>query len=261
MSMLVLILLHSVIHLPAMVLRSVYLHTTARVLQRCADLMLHLVFLCGGVRTQRPSGRVPRVPTHGDLIVTNHASYLDIPYLCTFYSPSVFIVPSNNGGLAVLDTHNALRWSFGGRIDFVKGDGAFMLKKACDAARKQCDGPVVLFAEGTSTNGAGVLRFAGFAQRLQGSCFALALRYSRKRTECFTVENACMHVLTLLASLRLCIDARLSFVPDAATVNVQREVARLGSVPALSIGLEQHERFLEHWTSTAGGQGVKQYKR
>ncbi|KAI9325488.1 hypothetical protein BDR26DRAFT_879379 [Obelidium mucronatum] len=102
----------------------------------------------------------------GDLIVANHSSYIDILHLFTFYSP-VFVEivrVSNNDNqpalLRIIPFHHALfktgEYPQTGASD---PNGSMSLTQICKLAKKNHWGPVVIFPEGTTTNGRALLQF------------------------------------------------------------------------------------------------------
>lgn len=256
---LLMLTLHLVPQLIAVVLHLALVHEPACALERISALALQVTLLCVGVQSNAPEGRLPRAPTHGDLLFTNHASYLDIPYMIAAFCPAGFAIPRSDGQLFVLSPYAALLWALRGGGELPPSSST--LTDAAESARTRRAGPVVVLAEGCATNGGGVLRFAPPANSVRGPCFALGMRYSRSRFECFTVGSGRIHVLALIANMGATLESRISHIPDATKVNLQREVARLAGVPTLRIGLEERAKFIAHWERTSGGHGIEQYRR
>jgi Acyltransferase len=193
-------------------------------------------------------------PRHGDIIFCNHSSYLDPIYLACAYSP-VFVASNATGKLSRLSLFEAV-WSSvrssaspGGTI---AGDAVESLTRlATTCATRKC-GPVVVFAEGATTNGAGVLQFSLPPLQLsQSSVFALGLRYSTSRVETYTIGSALLHALQRLTSSRSEIRSRIAGV--ALDANLQRAVADLAGIPPLGLGAEARDRFEAHMAQSACG--------
>jgi hypothetical protein len=197
-------------------------------------------------------------PMHGDLVFCNHASFLDPLYLALFYSP-VFAVPTTKPELFAKfslsqATLSALTGgcTAGGNV-FDPATGKTLIDLA-DAAYASSSGPVVVFAEGTTTNGTGVLSFAasgGAPVRPGGNVFAMGLRYSQSRCETLTIGSPLAHVAGRIAALRSRIAGRAINVP--AVGDMQRSVAVLAGVPALRLSAEARARFEAHWIDTQKG--------
>lgn len=255
------LILHVALYLPVPFLRLVYFNFLARPLELCSRALLRLVLFSLGVISNAPKGRLRTPPSHGDFIVVNHASYLDIPYLTAVFSPAAFFVPHNRM-LVQLSPFAALRWTLAGSSNSISHLPHFKsLHEARDRAKAQRRGPLIVLAEGVASNGIGVLRFDSAALHDSGPAYAVGLYYSRSRQECATVDSNFSHFIALIASWKSEISARISYVPTIAISDLQREVARLAGVPPLRIGSESLAPFKEHWTSSSGGSGVEQYKQ
>eukprot|EP00297_Palpitomonas_bilix_P010324 CAMPEP_0113906440 /NCGR_PEP_ID=MMETSP0780_2-20120614/24747_1 /TAXON_ID=652834 /ORGANISM="Palpitomonas bilix" /LENGTH=277 /DNA_ID=CAMNT_0000901037 /DNA_START=241 /DNA_END=1071 /DNA_ORIENTATION=+ /assembly_acc=CAM_ASM_000599 len=101
-------------------------------------------------------------PAHGDIIVANSISYIDIFVLQYVFKPTFTeIVVGKKGDepkFRAIGVFGALQNAF--RTFHRSGEGAGQsLASISDAAAKRKGGPVVVFPEGTSTNGEGVLHY------------------------------------------------------------------------------------------------------
>lgn len=166
-----------------------------------------------------------RAPAHGDIIVCNHASFVDILYFAFRYG-AVFAFPARHwpaGGAAIaqpprtvrlLSAFDALRLSFGhfgaGRRgpfaldnDEFKRD-AVSIGEASERAFREQLGPVVLFAEGCVSNGLAVLPFVPVLANAKlpprAHVQVAALKYAKEGVAHeFVVRDGLSHVLWLLA--------------------------------------------------------------
>lgn len=212
------------------------------------------------VRTQSPLQFRP--PSRGDVIFTNHASILDLLYLTWAYSP-LFVIPLSHPGSFIP----------GSGSPAVSSDTVIPISLLTGLRRVLCapppetiesrkavtlhelssrrTAPVVVLAEGCTSNSRGVLTFlvhTPLKRPLDSAArmFALGLRYSRDCREVNTVSSSLAHMLRLLTLPCANIRARVAAVPPD-TPNIQKTVASLAGVPALTIGREYGLRFYEHW--------------
>lgn len=206
---------------------------------------------------ERPRSRMCAVdspPGHGDIVLCNHSSYLDPLYLACSFSP-IFVYATTSGELIQASLWQAVSYASSGsamketqcRSSVVKS-----LAECAKSAREKMSGPIVVFAEGVTTNGAGVLQFPNSLLQYGSSrVFALGLKYSVSRAEAFTVGSGPCHMLKMLTSSRSHITGRIAGVaPDS---DVQRAVADLAGVPALRVSSEARIRFEAHMAETARG--------
>jgi hypothetical protein len=209
-------------------------------------------------RPRTRDGTVGSHPTHGDAVFCNHASILDPLYLACFYSP-VFAIPTETHGVfatvtllqAVLSTlSRGSAIATGSRTTGTAKGLAYI----SETSYVSSSGPVVVFAEGTTTNGAGVLSFSalgGPPTRPHSRVFALGFRYSPSRCETCTVAAPMAHIVGRMAALQSNIRAQATNVP--ADGDLQRSVAVLAGVPPLRLGAEARCRFEEHWQKISKG--------
>jgi len=125
----------------------------------------------------------------GKLLVSNHVSYVDVLVISSLL-PSVFVTSVELGDTVVL----GLLARLGGSV-FIERRKAISLKKEIPAiARLLSAGlPLVLFPEGTTSNGDRVHSFrnAVFEAALVAGCdiMPICLRYSRINGQRITPEN------------------------------------------------------------------------
>ena len=94
--------------------------------------------------------------SHGDVLVCNHSSYLDVLILQCLFSPDYVLVHADEPRAALAAFPAALVAAASPTPAGARPLAAFPL--ALDEALDAAAGPAVLFVEGTSTNGAGLLR-------------------------------------------------------------------------------------------------------
>lgn len=188
-------------------------------------------------------------PTTGAAVFTNTASYLDTLYLACALSPT-FVLAAPGGRLVRASLPRAFLHAFTGAADAPPGAAA--LADLCAESLANSGGPVVVFAEGTTTNGAGVL---AFPRRIDAQCaapmFAAAMTYSPSRRETHTVGSGALHALRLLCSFQTQIRCRVAAVAPGG--DIQKSVAGLAGVPALQIGAEARVRYTEHLAKMGKG--------
>lgn len=250
----VFLLLHFVFRVGGQFFRWLGSHPPGRLLEVIGDLILRFSLQAAGISSRAPAGRLPMEPRHGDIIFANLASYLDVIYLSAYLTPT-FLVPRGEG-LVLITPVRAFLWSLGGPAIGPR----FSIDNAGTYARRYRRGPVIVLAEGCATNGRGVLRFARQVRPPRGHSYALGMRHSREKRECFTVGSPTAHFLALLVA-RPAVGARLFYIRDSEAVDLQAEVARLAGIPPLSIGSAERQRFMTHWAETAGGEGTAAYAR
>lgn len=219
-----------------------------------------------------PESGVP--PGHGDVVYCNHCSYLDPLFLACAYSPT-FIVPSGIGSdvrrISLLEAvFGSLNSSLLRNIN-APATGKFNVPVAGTFLNKllfrepQCEslygcvesnrllrrGPLLFFAEGTTTNGRGVLTFPATNLQRGLQTFALGLSYSTSRAEAHTVGAGVVHILGRMTAPSSEIRGRVVRVPSDG--NIQRSVASLAGIPPLRIGAEARARFEAHLREMANG--------
>lgn len=180
-------------------------------------------------------------PTSGSAVFANTASYLDTLYLACALSPT-FVLVAPGGRLVRASLVRAFLHAFNGAVD--APPGASSLTDLCASSLRNSGGPVVVFGEGTMSNGAGVLAFrVGIDAQCAASMFAAAMSYSPSRRETHTVGSGALHALRLMCSFQTQIRCRIAAVAPGG--DIQKSVAGLAGVPALQIGAEARVRYTE----------------
>jgi 1-acylglycerol-3-phosphate O-acyltransferase len=97
-----------------------------------------------------------KTPKHGDILISNHTSYIDILYFYTFYRP-VFTHVSLSGKLRHISFFEALSYASQPPLPNDSRDTLTLAQLSQHAAKNHL-GPVLVFPEATTTNGRGLLR-------------------------------------------------------------------------------------------------------
>ncbi|KAI9325868.1 hypothetical protein DFJ73DRAFT_867994 [Zopfochytrium polystomum] len=102
--------------------------------------------------------------THGDVIVANHSSYVDILYFQTMYSP-VFLHVSAAGKVHKVTFLEAIL-TVGDYPNLSDPLDTHTLAAVVTEARAKQLGPIVVFPEATTTNGRGLIRFTPVLEQI-----------------------------------------------------------------------------------------------
>ncbi|KAI9228869.1 MAG: hypothetical protein DHS80DRAFT_22911 [Piptocephalis tieghemiana] len=151
----------------------------------------------------------------GDLLITNHTSYVDILYLMfralgipSRYDPVFTRCYTDSPKVSLVSPWEAMRTC--GQVYEKTPATAMTLEEACSMARRKHQGPVVVFPEGTTSNGRALLAFTQVLSGVQGAeglgegkgkvgVHALILRYTYTITcPSYTVGNMALHALHIL---------------------------------------------------------------
>jgi Acyltransferase len=205
---------------------------------------------------ERPRSRVSvqgAHPTHGDVVFCNHASYMDPIYLACAYSPTFVLV--NEAGVCVRVTlWQATQQALSGALvaPQERRDDVPTLAELAKSCEQRRAGPVVVFAEGTTTNGSGVLSFASQGMQVRDvATFALGISYSPSRAETHTVGSGLKHALGRMTAVGSEIRGRAAGVPPDG--DPQPSVASLAGVPPLRLTAEARARYESHLLETSKG--------
>lgn len=213
-------------------------------------------------RVRTPAVNRTAAPGRGDLIFVNHASPLDVIYLARAFSPVFVTAPVMTA--TVSDAVVPLSFLAALRRVSCAPDHVPGVPDAPDASIDSLAGvcawragPIVVLAEGCASNAAGVLHFVVNLHHASLNTerasapfrvFALGLAYSADRREARPVGTLLRNALHLLTLPSATIRARIAAV--AFDADLQRSVASLAGVPALSVGRETGAKFFDHWRAT-----------
>lgn len=94
---------------------------------------------------------------HGDVIICNSLSYIDILYFLFRFNPT-FVKVYENGKVKPISVKEALA-DTGSYPTLKEEEGAVTIKELSKSCQEKKNGPIVVFPEGTTTNGKGILKF------------------------------------------------------------------------------------------------------
>jgi len=95
--------------------------------------------------------------SHGDVIVCNCQSYVDVIYFMFRFNPT-FVKIFESGKIKPISFLNAIKFT-GSYPELKEEENAVSLKDIIKESKEKKIGPIVIFPEGTTTNGRGLLKF------------------------------------------------------------------------------------------------------
>lgn len=192
-------------------------------------------------------------PSAGELIVANLNGLIGPLQLVAAYSPT-FVVPTE-AGIARLSLRNLFASVAAGRPP----SGLPIVD--IESLVSRAAAPVVLFAEGGSSNGRGVLRFspralAAVLEVLTGlegrRVFALGLATRRGQEYCGVKPSFTSYVVGLMSEVATDVSATYVDVPLKDISTVQAAVAKCAGLPAMAVGADGRQDFDAHWEQAGG---------
>ncbi|CEP16205.1 hypothetical protein [Parasitella parasitica] len=141
---------------------------------------------------------------YGDVIVANWTSYIDIIYLASRFNPVFTQIFTDTNKVKIISLWEAIRLA--GKAPESKPssqDSVFTVQELSRKAKKGNWGPLVVFAEGTTTNGRALLKFAPVfddyrRDQKDGNFQIMAFRYEYgNMPPTFTVGNQFFHFFKL----------------------------------------------------------------
>ncbi|XP_049851643.1 uncharacterized protein LOC126326539 [Schistocerca gregaria] len=154
----------------------------------------------------------------GHFILCNHVSYIEVLYMAYAYSPQ-FTSVTDSGLLIPVNLYQALFEIFWNRP--VRSRETFKLSELVRRAKKNNDGPVLVFPEGTTTNGRitiSALPVVDIAPSYYGTGHGIAIRYPNNGfSPSFCAGNVFKHTFFLSGQLRNTME--LVYVPQDKVSN------------------------------------------
>ncbi|PVU92709.1 hypothetical protein BB561_003665 [Smittium simulii] len=144
-----------------------------------------------------------KVPKSGDLILSNHSSYIDVLYFISKYNPVFVEIDNATLYMKPLKGWSAIASSCSKPTALLNAKHAQSLKSICEEARNYNLGPVVIFPENTTTNGQALLQllpiFSNFENIDEKSnIFITSIKYpSKEFSPTFPMGNPFSHFFWL----------------------------------------------------------------
>ncbi|KAG2210552.1 hypothetical protein INT47_002494 [Mucor saturninus] len=157
------------------------------------------------IRKSRGSGRVESSSVkNGDVIVANWTSYIDVVYLASRFVPVFTQIYTESEKIKIISLWEAIRLA--GKIPESapsSDDQVYTVQELSLKAKKGGWGPIVVFAEGTTTNGRALLKFAPIfkdykVDQKDGQFQVMAFKYEYAgMSPTYTVGNQLFHFFKL----------------------------------------------------------------
>lgn len=165
------------------------------------------------VDTFNDAGEVNTV-NPGDIIISNFGSYLNIIWFQMQYSP-YFVIPCDSRSVVVYSFFTIIARILS-NIPIKSGKKA-TLEKVIKAAKENCC-PIIIFPEGTPTNGSGIIQFTDFGENVDFSntkfhiiCFS---HRSFGISPNFTFGNGLSHVYKMLGRTMSSMKVKIALSQD-----------------------------------------------
>ncbi|CAO3665039.1 unnamed protein product [Umbelopsis ramanniana] len=142
----------------------------------------------------------------GDVIIVNSSSYIDILYLAFRFSPLFTQIDATTNQVRFITAQEAIA-QCGKYPELAVDAKTYSLKEASQLAKKQGLGPIVVFPEGTTSNGRALLKFIPLFKDFslpekEVKIHILALKYEYNHfSPTYTVGNKAVHFLKLCCQL------------------------------------------------------------
>ncbi|PVV05420.1 hypothetical protein BB560_000055 [Smittium megazygosporum] len=146
-------------------------------------------------------------PKSGDLIFSNHSSYIDVLYFISRYNPIFVEIDNATLKMKPLKGWNAIISSCSKPKALLNAKDAMSLSQISQDARKYNMGPIVVFPENTTSNGLGLLKPLDIFSDPENideniSIFITCLKYPSKRfSPTFPMGSPISHYFWLNANL------------------------------------------------------------
>ena len=203
--------------------------------------------------------RVNSIVEIGDIIVANHTSFYDLVYLQYAYSP-VFVKIDRNGNVYPCTIWQMLN-QVGGIPDIEPKQNAMSLIEYSKIA----NAPIVVFPEGTTTNGRGILKFLPIFDNSKGlKIHLVGFKYPNDFSVSYTTNygvfkhfyfTCCQFYNKQVAKLLPANDQKIENLK-----NVSELMCNLLRLRSLGLGVEDKLEFLEYFAMREGGYEKKKVK-
>ena len=155
------------------------------------------------------------VPGGGDLIIANCTSFLNIIWLQSKYVP-IFVVPYNSSDVYVFNVFQILTKIFSSNE--LKSHIIKPLKDVLKSAKIKYECPVVIFPEGSVTNGQCIINFHEFGKGLNFANINLHIfgfvHFSSDFSPSFTYGNPFLHLFFMMSRTLAGIKVKIALQHD-----------------------------------------------
>ncbi|KAJ3067259.1 hypothetical protein HDU98_009540 [Podochytrium sp. JEL0797] len=193
--------------------------------------------------------RDSEVPRLGHVIVANHSSYIDLIYLYTFYCPVFTEICGATNRVRKVSFLTALLRT--GEYPTLENPECTMT--IAEICALDPGTPVVVFPEGTTTNGRGLLRFARVLEGVRGGITVVGIRYLFVEFDpAYIVGGKASHLIGVAAQWVNVLDVKTcDFVPareaEGVTESVAQRVELLTGLKRTGFGVEDKKAFFDLW--------------
>lgn len=203
----------------------------------------------------------------GDLILANHVSYFDLIYLLFRFSPTFATIVYENGVAKVVRQNFLsafLTCIF--NLTPMTSDKGDKLTNIMKYARDNGAGPVVVFPEGTTTNGKGILRFVAgifpddfdnFLKKENLSVHLVGFHYEATPINpAYHIEGFYRHFYQIATQFRNKMTVTIVNLDDEAQSDnfgtFRQLLERSTGAKIIMSGIKDKISFLEYWNTTQG---------
>ncbi|KAJ1548243.1 hypothetical protein HK096_007409 [Nowakowskiella sp. JEL0078] len=214
----------------------------------------------------------------GEILVANHISYIDIFYLAAKFAPT-FVEIGDNGTVSPISTWKAIADVGLTPKKDLKNLNGLSLEELASKLKTSGGGPIVVFPEGTTSNGRGLLKFLPVLNSLDLSKFRIqliGLKYEFEEfSPSFTVGSKLFHMFGLLSQFgnflevkQLPVDevretpnnqkiAELSNGEDLVTNKIGTLLSQMLRIRRLGLGRDDKSDFLEYYSENTSRKKIK----
>ncbi|KAI7895003.1 uncharacterized protein EV154DRAFT_496683 [Mucor mucedo] len=195
------------------------------------------------IRKSRGSGRVESSSVkNGDVIVANWTSYIDVVYLASRFVPVFTQIYTESEKIKIISLWEAIRLA--GKIPESapsSDDQVYTVQELSLKAKKGGWGPIVVFAEGTTTNGRALLKFAPIfkdykVDQKDGQFQVMAFKYEYAgMSPTYTVGNQLFHFFKLCSQFHNTLIVK-SLANGEAPCSPHSQVPATGSISDDPVG-------------------------
>ncbi|CEG77318.1 hypothetical protein RMATCC62417_12094 [Rhizopus microsporus] len=167
------------------------------------------------VRKSRGSGQIETATVKdGDVIIANWTSYVDVLYLAYKYQPIFTQIYSDSNSIKKISLWQAIRLvQTPPESKPSEDDKVYSLKELVSNAKQHGWGPIVIFPEGTTTNGRALLKFHPLLDQVsldEITFHLVSFKYEyTNMPPTFTVGNLWLHFYKLCAQFHNTLNVRI----------------------------------------------------